>query len=164
MRLLILTALSLPLLANPALAAKPRVTTVRESARVLPPVARVDPGQPACVPPSETDPAAQMQTVDAIEQGFPEEYRGTGRIGRVPIAPDEMRSLVTMFACVGAWPAAHYRMTRLATPLFASRHGRDAFAMLDAIAKDRGSDAHLRASARTFYADMTYRVWKREPI
>ena len=120
--------------------------------------------QPGCVPASRTDYPTQVDAVAAVERDYPQEYRKTGTLKAVSIDPEELRSLVGALACLSSWPAAENRIPELATPLFVSRrHGPAAFAALDSIAHDPASDAHLRAMARSFAAEMSYRVDRREP-
>lgn len=117
-----------------------------------------------CVPAAQVDGVAQVAAVTVFEDEYPRAYQSLGGLRKSAIDPEEMRALVTTMACLAPWPAAERRIPRIATPLFASRHGPAAFAALEAIAKDPTSDAHLRASARGFAAEMVYRVERREPL
>jgi hypothetical protein len=117
-----------------------------------------------CPSPSRVDTATQVEAVAAFERDYPAEFRSRGALGRVEIDGEEMRSLVIALACLAPLPAAEQRVPTIATPLFASRHGRAAFATLAGVADDPGSSTHLRASARSFAAEMTYRLARREPL
>jgi hypothetical protein len=150
----------------PAAAGGPMVRFAFDGAVVRPldgPAHATAAAEPGCIPASHTDAATQAETVAAFEREYPVEFRNRGRINKIDIGPDEMRTLVTALACLAPWPAAERRVPKVATPLFASRHGPAAFAALDAIAQSPASDAHLRALARSFAAEMNYQVDRYEP-
>lgn len=124
-------------------------------------------GSPAveqCPPAAHVDPVTQAEAVAAFERGYPDEFRSRRAAGRSDIDGEEMRSLVITMACLAPWPAAENKVPSIATPLFASHHGRAAFAALAGVAEDPDSGPHLRASARSFAAEMNYRLARREPL
>lgn len=118
--------------------------------------------QPPCPVASYIDPALQAATIEAFETDFPAEYRSRRALDRTTLDPQELQAVVTTLACFAAWPSADRSIPRLATPLFASNQGTAAFAALTAIAEDPSSGAHLRASARSFAAEMSYAVARRK--
>lgn len=119
---------------------------------------------PLCLSAAQLPAAAQAEAVTAFEQAYPFEYRKLSRLRRAQIDQAEMEALVTALACIAPWPVAERRIPKLATPLFASRHGPAAFAALQTVAIDPASDAHLRAVTTSFAAEMRYRVGRREPV
>ena len=115
-----------------------------------------------CRPASRVDAATQAATLAQFEAEFPAEYRDRKVLQEIDIDPEEMRTMVTALSCLAPWPAAEQRVPDVATPLFASkRHGPAAFAALDAVAHDANNDGNLRAVARSFAAEMSYRVDRR---
>lgn len=119
---------------------------------------------PSCVPAAQLPPSSQDEVLSSFERDYPLAYRNTGDLRRALLDQAELEELVTALACLAPWPAADRRIPKLATPLFASRHGPAAFAALEAIAVAPASNAHLRASASSFAAEMRYRVGRREPL
>lgn len=120
---------------------------------------------PSCLPASRVDATLQADAIATFERDFPLDYREPGRLKKVDIAPETLRAWVAELACLAPWPAAEQRVLHVATPLFASRrHGSAAFAALDSIARDPASNAHLRAVARSFAAEMTFRVERRRSL
>jgi len=107
----------------------------------------------------------QSRALDAFERDWPKAYRRTGTLKRVTLGQSEMRALVTDLACMASWPIGERRVPELATPLFRSSHHRTAaFAALDSIQQDPATDANLKAVARSFSAEMRYRIALDPPL
>lgn len=119
---------------------------------------------PECPVAAHVDPALQTATTAAFANEFPLEYRSRRALNRMAIDPLELRSVVTTLACFSTWPGADRTVTKLATPLFTSDHARAAFATLTAIAEDPSSNANLRASTRSFAAEMNFAVGRRQAV
>ncbi|MDT8757365.1 hypothetical protein MZO42_01515 [Sphingomonas psychrotolerans] len=128
----------------------------------------IGPATPAsspCKSASAVDPADQARTLDAFERGWPKAYRRTGTLKKVELGQSEMRRVVTDLACMASWPIGERRVPELATPLFRSeRHRTAAFAALDSIQRDPDVDANLKAVARSFSAEMRYRIALDPPL
>lgn len=108
---------------------------------------------------------ASEQLMTSFDQHYPADWRRRGRLEKVVLEPDELRRVVTGLACLSTWPAADPAVPRAAVPLFASkRHGRLAFELLDGVARDAIVPSDVRAAARSFHAEMRFRVDRREPI
>ncbi len=100
-----------------------------------------------------------------FERAYPADWRRQGRIEKLAFEADQLRRVVTGLACLATWPAADPAVPKAALPLFASkRHGRLAFELLDGVARDAGVPSDVRAAARSFHAEMRFRVDRREPI
>lgn len=118
-----------------------------------------------CKSANAVDPADQSRALDAFERDWPKAYRRTGTLKRVTLGQNEMRGLVTDLACMASWPIGERRVPELATPLFRSeRHRTAAFAALESIQRDPGTDANLKAVARSFSAEMRYRIALDPPL
>lgn len=118
-----------------------------------------------CKSANAVDPVDQSRALDAFERDWPKAYRRTGTLKRVTLGQSEMRALVTDLACMASWPIGERRVPELATPLFRSeRHRTAAFAALESIQKDPGTDANLKAVARSFSAEMRYRIALDPPL
>lgn len=115
------------------------------------------PSASSCRSAAGNDAAAQTEILADFEQSYPDQYRRTTALKNVSIAPDELRGLVTVMACLSTWPGSE-RVAEYARPLFESRHGPAAFATLDAIAHDPTTDANLQAAVRRFSAEMSYQI------
>jgi hypothetical protein len=123
------------------------------------------PAVSACRSASALDPAGQTRALDAFERDWPKAYRRTGTLKRVTLGPGEMRRVVTDLACMASWPIGERRVPELATPLFRSqRHRTAAFAALESIQRDPDTDANLKAVARSFSAEMRYRIALDPPL
>ncbi len=119
----------------------------------------------ACRSANSIDAAHQAAALDAFERDWPQAYRRTGSLKKVAIGQSEMRRLTTDLACMASWPAGERRVPELATPLFRSKQHRDAaFAALESIQHDADTDANLKAVARSFSAEMRYRVALDPPL
>ncbi|TGX52222.1 hypothetical protein E5A73_15585 [Sphingomonas gei] len=111
------------------------------------------------------DPADQAQALDTFERDWPKAYRRAGTLKRVQLGQSEMRRLVTDLACMSSWPIGERRVPELATPLFRSqRHREAAFAALESIQRDPDTEANLKAVARSFSAEMRYRIALDPPL
>ncbi|NIJ22170.1 hypothetical protein FHS95_003885 [Sphingomonas naasensis] len=109
--------------------------------------------------------ADQARALDAFERDWPKAYRRTGTLKKVTLGPGEMRRLTADLACMASWPAGERRVPELATPLFRSKQHRDAaFAALESIQHDPATDANLKAVARSFSAEMRYRIALDPPL
>jgi hypothetical protein len=123
------------------------------------------PAASLCKSANAVDPADQARTLDAFERDWPKAYRRTGTLKRVDLGQSEMRRVVTDLACMSNWPIGERRVPELATPLFRSaRHRAAAFAALESIDRDPDADANLKAVARSFSAEMRYRVALDPPL
>ena len=118
----------------------------------------------ACIPAARATATTQADAIATFERDFPLEYRRSGTLKKIDIDPQEMRDMVAALACLSLWPAAEQRLPAVVTPLFASRHGPAAFAALENISQGPGSNPHLRAAARSFAAEMRFRVERRERL
>lgn len=108
---------------------------------------------------------ASERLLTDFDRAYPADWRRQGRIEKVVIEPDQLRRVVTGLACLSTWPAADPAVPMFALPLFASkRHGRAAFELLDGVARDAAVPSDVRAAARSFHAEMRFRVDRREPI
>ena len=113
----------------------------------------------------ESSPDAYSVKLDTFERDWPKAYRRTGTLKRVTLGQSEMRALVTDLACMASWPIGERRVPELATPLFRSeRHRTAAFAALESIQRDPATDANLKAVARSFSAEMRYRIALDPPL
>jgi len=123
------------------------------------------PAVSACKAANAIDPSDQARALDAFEAGWPKSYRRTGTLKRVELGQSEMRRVVTDLACMASWPIGERRVPELATPLFRStRHREAAFAALESIQRDADADANLKAVARSFSAEMRYRIALDPPL
>lgn len=123
------------------------------------------PAVSACKSANALDPAGQTRALDAFERDWPRDWRRTGTLKRVTLGPGEMRRVVTDLACMASWPIGERRVPELATPLFRSqRHRAAAFAALESIQRDPDTDANLKAVARSFSAEMRYRIALDPPL
>ncbi len=130
-------------------------------------VARAAPAaaSPRCTPGAQVSPGEQAAALAEFEDGFPAAYGKERELRRMTLSPPELRQLVTGLACLASWPAAQEVVPDRAVPLFASKRlGAQAFAMLDVVARDRATSPHLAAMARSFAAEMRYRVDRRTTI
>lgn len=119
----------------------------------------------ACKSANAIDPADQARALDRFEAGWPKAYRRTGTLKRVDLSQSEMRHMVTDLACMASWPIGERRVPELATPLFRSqRHRAAAFAALESLQRDPDTDANLKAVARSFSAEMRYRIALDPPL
>nr|WP_294814907.1 hypothetical protein [uncultured Sphingomonas sp.] len=119
----------------------------------------------ACRSANSVDAADQAAALDAFERDWPKAYRRTGSLKKVTFGQGEMRRLTTDLACMASWPAGERRVPELATPLFRSKqHRAAAFAALESIQRDPNADANLKAVARSFSAEMRYRVALDPPL
>lgn len=119
----------------------------------------------ACRSANSVNAADQATELDAFERDWPRAYRRTGSLKKVTFDQSEMRRLTTDLACMASWPAGERRVPELATPLFRSKqHRAAAFAALESIQRDPGADANLKAVARSFSAEMRYRVALDPPL
>ncbi|ATY31883.1 hypothetical protein [Sphingomonas psychrotolerans] len=123
------------------------------------------PAASACKSANAIDAANQARALDAFERDWPKAYRRTGTLKRVDLGQSELRRLVTDLACMSSWPIGERRVPELATPLFRSqRHRGAAFAALESIQRDPDTDANLKAVARSFSAEMRYRIALDPPL
>lgn len=121
--------------------------------------------QQRCVPGAQVPAAEQASALAAFEDGFPATYGDQRRLRRMDLPAPELRHLVTGLACLAGWPVAQDVVPDRAVALFADKRlGPRAFAMLDMIAGDRATSPHLAAMARSFAAEMRYRVDRRTTI
>ncbi len=128
-------------------------------------IAPAAPTASPCKSANAVDPADQARALDAFEQGWPKAYRRTGSLKRVALGQSELRRVVTDLACMSSWPIGERRVPELATPLFRSeRHRAAAFAALESIQRDPDTDANLKAVARSFSAEMRYRIALDPPL
>lgn len=141
----------------------PRTATITQGAGTIASAPAV--ATSACRAASAVDPAAQTNALDAFERDWPKAYRRTGTLKKVEIGQSEMRRAVTDLACMASWPIGERRVPELATPLFRSqRHRAAAFAALESIQRDPDTDANLKAVARSFSAEMRYRIALDPPL
>ncbi|PAX06969.1 hypothetical protein [Sphingomonas lenta] len=115
------------------------------------------PAPSSCRSAAGVDAATQAEILADFERSYPAEYRRAKTLENAAVAPDELRGLLTGMACLATWPGSE-RVVEVARPLFESRHGPQAFATLDAIARDPLTEANLQAAVRRFSAEMTYQV------
>jgi len=140
----------------------PRTATITQGAGSIGPAPIA---ASVCRAASAVDPAVQTTTLDAFERDWPKAYRRTGTLKKVEIGQSEMRRAVTDLACMASWPIGERRVPELATPLFRSqRHRAAAFAALESIQRDPDTDANLKAVARSFSAEMRYRIALDPPL
>jgi hypothetical protein len=140
----------------------PRTATITQGAGAIGPAPVA---ASACRAASAIDPAVQTTTLDTFERDWPKAYRRTGTLKKVEIGQSEMRRAVTDLACMASWPIGERRVPELATPLFRSqRHRAAAFAALESIQRDPDTDANLKAVARSFSAEMRYRIALDPPL
>jgi hypothetical protein len=120
---------------------------------------------PMCRATATIGAADQARALDAFERDWPKAYRRSGTLKRVDLGQGEMRRIVTDLACMASWPVGERRVAELATPLFRSqRHRASAFAALESIQRDPDADANLKAVARSFSAEMRYRIALDPPL
>lgn len=122
------------------------------------------PVAPACPSPLAFDPAAQARVIATFERAYPVEYRRLSTLKKTAIAPGALRAILVDLSCLWTWPGAERVIPDTAVPLFASRHGPAAFAELERLARHSEGGVYLQAAARSFGAEMRYRVARRTTI
>lgn len=122
-------------------------------------------GPGGCATAARVDAPAAAELMSNFERGYPADWRRPNLIKRVDLDPERLRRAVVGLACLSTWPAADPSVPQAALPLFASkRHGKLAFELLDGVARDGATPPDVRAAARSFHAEMRFRVERREPI
>jgi hypothetical protein len=124
----------------------PPVAALTQGAGAIGPVAPAT--SSACRSANSVNAADQAAALDTFERDWPKAYRRAGSLKKVTLGQSEMRRLTTNLACMASWPAGERRVPELATPLFRSKH----------------ADANLKAVARSFSAEMRYRVALDPPL
>ena len=117
---------------------------------------------PACAPyakptdrPTPEELAVADRLVNAFERSYPKALAGEASVERTPLGSDALARLVADLACVSSHPGADPFVPEQALALFASkRHGRAAFAALNALARSEAASPALRSAARAFERQM----------
>ncbi|MBM6575263.1 hypothetical protein KCP91_02690 [Microvirga sp. SRT01] len=120
---------------------------------------------PGCVSPYTVSASVEAETIARFERDYPEAYRRGSLLKRTDIAPDQLREVVAGLACLSTWPSGGKVVADTATELFASkRHGARAFAELERLSRDGDAGVYQQAAARSFAAEMRYRVERRSVV